>query len=206
MSDINENYYKIEGVLNLTQHCYGKLPKRLWLRRMALLENLNNYYRFAVSSVRLFQESSLKNLDLLSKQELQRDDFDDKSHSSALSFYSHARVCLESSKLLSEEGIFSSGDDEKVEFFQKHRDEYARWARDVIDKRNDIIAHPHNLRRMIVGPSGWGSNGKIRFNTVDLERIIISHDMYELDPASDLSELKKYLEKTIEHLTSIWVA
>lgn len=207
METINEDFYKAEGLLDLIKICGdSKLkPRRLWLRRLALLENLNNYYRFAVGSVRLFQESFNKNLELISKGEGTKDNFDDESHSSALSFYSHGRVCIESSRLLSDEAIFYTNNEKKAEALQEHRDKYAAWARDIIEKRNEIVAHPHNTRKMITGsPNSWGSSGELTFFTVDLEHITIKHDEYKLEPIKNLKELKNYIEETIAHLSLIW--
>lgn len=207
METINEDFYKAEGLLDLVKVCADPdlKPRRLWLRRLVLLENLNNYYRFAVGSVRLFQESFNKNLELISKGEKTKESSDDESHSSALSFYSHSRVCIESSRLLSEEAVFYTDDEEKAEALQKHRDKYAVRARDIIEKRNEIIAHPHNTRKMIIGsPSSWGSSGELTFFTVDLEHITIKHDKYRLKPIEDLKELKKYIEETVAHLKFIW--
>ncbi|MEK7488012.1 MAG: hypothetical protein AAB598_01685 [Patescibacteria group bacterium] len=208
MSIINENFYRLEGVVPLLKKMgditQTSSPRRLWLRRFALLENLNNYYRFSVSSVMLFQESIQKSVNALSEDK-KTDCFDDESHSSAIAFYSHCRVCLESSRLLFEEAIFSSANDDHAKLLQQHRDNYVKWAREVIEKRNDITAHPHNVRKMIVGsPSSWGTNGKVTFNIIDLEHITIPEKVYELDPAEDLLTLKKYTEEAVSHLRLIW--
>jgi len=205
MKTINNSFYKIEGLLDLIKKCTGLKPRRLWLRRLALLENLNNYYRFSVSSVRLFQEGFWKSSEI-PLWDINKEDFNDKSHSCAIAFYSHARVCIESSRLLSEEGVLSSNNEKNADVLQKHRDSYAGWARDIIEKRNGVNAHPHDIRKMITGsPSGWGSNGKVAFTTFDLEHIVFTRDKYKLEPVVDLEKLKKYIEETINQLKSIWL-
>lgn len=205
---VNENFYRIEGMISLLKKLgdvsQTSSPRRLWLRRLAFLENLNNYYRFSVSSVILFQESLRKSVDALSDGK-RTDYFDDESHSSAIAFYSHCRVCLESGKLLFEEAIFSSTNDAHVKLLQQHRDNYVKWARDVIGKRNDITAHPHNVRKIITGsPNSWGTDGKVTFNIIDLEHITIPKRVYKLDPAEDLLVLKKYIEEAVPHLRLVW--
>lgn len=207
MKTIDESYYRLEGVLNLLARCSldGLLPRRTWLRRLAYLENLNNYYRFAVSAVRLFQESSSISLDkLVSPKRENFSDFDDKSHSSALAFYSHARICIESSGILSQDVIFSSENEETIILFQAHRDKYRKLMGEIVNKRNLVAAHPHDSHKMIVGPNGWGTDGKVRFGVVDLERAINLKDDCVLDPCQDLDLLKEYLEKTISYLKQAW--
>ncbi len=207
MQKVDEEFYRVGDLVDLlkSRRLEDQLPKRLWLRRLALLENLNNYYRFAVSSVRFFQESMEGAMDQLSAG-APTDDFDDKLHSSAIAFYSYCRVCLESSRLLSEEAILSSASEESANILQAHRDAHTSWAREIIDKRNAITAHPHErMRQFITGsPSSWGSGGRVRFNTIDLEHLTVPGKEYELEPTEDLIALKAYIEKTITHLRSIY--
>lgn len=208
MEKINENFYKVEGIMDLVEFCkINQKPRKLWLKRLAFLENLNSYYLFAVSSALIFQESLFQGIELLKEGRFKSNEYDYfniKSHSSAISFYSHSRVCIETVRILSEEAIIFSQSEEKAELLQKHRDSNKSWVTESINKRNAITAHPHNIRKMIIGPSSWGSSGEIMFNTVDLEHVTIARDEYTLDPVKDLKELKKYIEATLSHLKSIW--
>lgn len=196
MPEVNEKFYNLKGLDDDLLRRLEKLnPRRLWLRRLAFLENIFTYYKFSVSSILLFQESCKKDAMV----------FENEQASLALAFYNHARICLASLKELSEEAVFSSVDERKSNLLQDHRDKYSSWAQDTIKKRNSISAHPtNNVREMIVSPSSWGTGGKITFATVDLEHITKGRKEYELEPVTDMKKLREYIEKTVVHLKSVY--
>ncbi len=196
MEKVDGNFYKIEGIIDLMEFVKfcekNQKSRRIWLRKLALLENLNSYYQFAVSQMLLFRESLLKNAELLREGKFNSSEYDDtnsKSHSSAISFYSFGRICIESMRLLSKETILCSQEEEKVKLLELCRNKYSPWVQDFIKKRIIIAAHPHDDSGMIIGPKSWGSDGTITFDTIDLQYIKIDHDKYILDPAKDLGKL-----------------
>lgn len=204
MHVINEQFYKIVGLDDEWFNYFAnKRPRRLWLRRLALLENAYSYYKFAVSAVLLFQECSKKSTNRSIDNSL-RTDLENRSHASALAFYTHSRVCIKSIRSLTEEAVFSSADEEKVTLLQKHRDKYSSRIKNIIDKRNDICAHPHDARKMIINPSSWGTDGTLIFSTIDLEHLTKKDEKYKLVPVEDLKEVRKYIAETVVHLKSIY--
>lgn len=205
MESITSDFYRIDSLVDLLKNheLERRRPRRLWLRRLALLENLNNYYRFSVGMARLFQDAVFRQTEQLEKN-LSTDDFDNKLHAGAIAFYGLSRVCLESARMLSEDAVLYASSEEKADALQEHRDRYASWARTVINKRNKIAAHPHEAREMFLGPKRWYNDGTVIFKGVDLEHITIPEKEYSLEPAKDLRELRKYIEEVTEHLRSVY--
>jgi len=214
MESIDNSFYKIQELQDLFRNgvLEEKSPRRLWLRRQAFLDNLNNYYLYAVSSVRFFQEAKemyekeiFKPTSQKRKMSEEEGDFDYKLCSSAIAFYGHCRVCIESARLLLEEAIFTSSSDKEVTELQKHRDKYAKWACYIINNRNALTSHPHETRRMITGTSsGHGSNGQVTFNTLDLDHLTLNKKKFILDPTKDLLDLRCYIEETADLLEKIY--
>lgn len=206
MEIIKENFCRIESLVELLKKgdFYDKNPRRLWLRRLALLENLNTYYRFACNSVLLFQRLYSENYSLLGTKGISSEIITDQAHSSAVAFYSHGRVCIETMRQLSEETLFSTMSESSANSLQEHRDKYASWARDFINIRNAVVAHPHEIRRMITDVGSWGTHGIIYFPSFDLEHIQQNEELFRLEPTKDLEELRRYIEETLNHLKLIY--
>lgn len=207
--DIDLLAYKLEGVQELFPKLADKTPKRVWTYRLAFLENLNNYWLYAVAATRLHQESIVAGLGLIDKDYSygkERDDCDQKSHSSAVSSYNHMRICLLASKKLCENAIQSAHSDETIEALQKYRNkkDHRVLANSIITIRNLVGAHPDNADEIITGATIWGSDGEIHFREVDLDNFRISNKWTSLDPAGDLLKLRDYIQGLLPLLGRCW--
>ena len=177
--------------------------KRLWAKRTALLENLNTYYWYAVSCVEKVEKADQAIIDAIGTGEFATETLENDLHSSAIAFYGFARVVIESARILKEDGVLNATKEEVSKGLIDLGREYGSWARNVIKARNDITAHPHQIRQFIIGiPSSWGS-GNVSFRAFDLEELSFQ-DVFDLAPGTDLGKLKEYLEQLVSLLEEAW--
>lgn len=186
-----------------------KNEQRLWARRLALVENMNMYYQYAISCVRRIEIASIETANLISKNEdtlkSEKSDFD--YYSSAIAFYGFTKVVIETARHLKEDALLNTSDATTIKELIKLGRKYRTWANDVIKARNDITAHPHSarngMRKFVIGPSSTSSSEDISFKAFNLEELSFT-DAFDLTPKADLGELKKYIEELVKLLDQAW--
>jgi hypothetical protein len=173
--------------------------EKFWLTQYLQLQSLNIYFHYATTLVRI-QEENLKLMENGEHKNFSSHEAYAESelriYSSALGAYAHMRTCLHFARKLSE----AIPNDKNLEDFRKDQKE---WAKNLIDKRDKLQAHPYQGWAQVWKRNMRSSDGKIGFpvrNLIDptknLELII--------NPREDLEILRKYLEKLMVHLERIY--
>lgn len=209
MPEITNDKYIIPGISDLINLVKNKSPKMVWLFRHAYLDTLWIYWRYAVASVRVFQET-IKQPELKqSGNNLSDDEKDDlrfKNRASAVSAYQYMRICLTACKILTDNALRSSASDETAKNIQAFKNEYKSYAKKIVDIRNLVGSHPEKTHKLISesGAYGIGLNMKIGFCTINLDELKLNKDSIQLDPGKDLLTLQKYIIGLMPLLKKCW--
>lgn len=121
-----------------------------------------------------------------------QDEYEDcllKLYSSAINAYSHLRTCLHFARGLVED---IPKDATGLATLEAYWESHAAWARDLIERRNRIAAHPAQRDALVWKPNMWCDDGRVGFTVRNVDdpsqgRKIILH------PRSDLERLRSYL-------------
>jgi len=160
--------------------------------RSLRLNALFVYFQYSVAAVRL-QEASIKAMEGgQDKNFSTHDEYEDcllKLYSSAINAYSNLRTCLHFTRGLVEDIPKDATGLTKLEAY---RESHAAWARDLIDRRDRIAAHPSQRDALVWKPNMWCDDGRVGFAVRNVDdpsqgRKIILH------PRNDLERLRSYL-------------
>ncbi|MFA5368750.1 MAG: hypothetical protein WC303_01930 [Candidatus Paceibacterota bacterium] len=153
------------------------------------LFSLRDYFKYAVSEIHTQEENLAKmengeHKNFATNEEYQESEI--KIFSCAISSYGHMRTCLHFTKMICKK--------ENNPQLLAIREKYKEWAKNLVDKRDRIQAHPHEEWAIAGEAYGRNSNGEVYFSTRDFTNSGKSRKI-TLTPRKDLEILKNYLKE-----------
>lgn len=153
------------------------------------LFSLRDYFRYAVSEIHTQEENLTKmengeHKNFAINEEYQESEM--RIFSCAISSYGHMRTCLHFAKMICKE--------EDNPQLLAIREKYKEWAKNLVDKRDRIQAHPHEEWAIAGEAYGRNSNGEVYFSTRDFTNSGKSRKI-TLTPRKDLEILRSYLKE-----------
>ncbi len=178
-----------------------KKPGYVWKYRRAYLGHLNNYWIFAVAANRVYKEKSEEDEASMSED----NDVSGELISSSISSYLYMKICLDASRILSENAIFSEISDEKIKKLQELRKENRKMAKEISHIRNKVGAHPGNPNCLFDGTVSWDGVGDVvKFYAFDLISMKKVEEKFELNSNEHLLKMKKYIDNLMRELRDCW--
>lgn len=199
MKEEEKDAHILKSLIDLYKEIDDKKTGHVWRYRCAYLNHLNSYWVFALATNRVYEEKSKEAEDSKFKD----DNVNDELISASISFYSYIKICLDASMVLSENTIFSTISDEKIEKLQKLREENKRMAQKISRIRNKVGAHPGDPNCLFIGDVGW-SNDRVNFFAFDLRSMKIIEEKFELNPNEYLLKMEEYINKLMKELRDCW--
>ena len=191
MSD-NPDYELHELVLIIDEARKNSAKSDKQMVQYLRLQALFSYFQYSVASVRIQEDQIEKMRSAEFGKSLAHHKYSDcllKIYSSAITSYSNIRTCLRFCKALLDN--IDQSDELKV-----FRQKWISWAKDVIDKRDRIVAHPEEENRIVWKPKEWGDDGHITFREINPGAPLTSRKI-RLDPRKDLEKLRSYLVELV---------
>lgn len=201
MKKETENVHTLKPLIDLCREIDNKKPAYAWRYRRAYLGHLNNYWNFAVALNRVYKEKSKK----AEASMFEDNNANDELISASISFYFYIKICLDASRVLSDNTIYSTISDEKVERLQKLRKENKKMAQIISRIRNKVGAHPGDPNCLFVGDVSWGGvNDRVKFFAFDLRSMEMVKEKFELNPDEHLLKMKEYINNLMGELRDCW--
>ena len=175
----------------------------VWTLPRLRLDALFVYFGYAVASVHMQEENIQKMAGGQQKNFATQAEYGDclnKIYSSGITAYSNLRTCLHFSKSIIDDIPKEKLSPEFEAFRSRH---YIDWAKELIDNRNTVAAHPNNPGGIVWKPNMWSDDGRIGFNAINLGNISLSRKV-TLHPRVDLNHLRAYLGGLPDHLSESW--
>jgi hypothetical protein len=150
------------------------------------------YFQYSVAAVRL-EEASIKAMaGGQDRNFATHDDYEDcllKLYSSAINAYSNLRTCLHFARAIADDIPKNAPGFAQLAAYRTSHD---AWAKDVIERRNRIAAHPEKRDVLVWKPNGWSDDGRVFFVPRNIDNPDQSQKIV-LHPRDDLEQLRSYI-------------
>lgn len=198
--------YKIPQLDNLYAKLHAKkFPVHVAFYRAAFLENLRNYWEYALASYSMYLEWRKNIEQILGTDKKVDHEMTAKCHSLAIGTYNNMRICLTACNRLADNAQRTTVSDEYAYKLFEYRKAHRKGASSIIDFRNRVGAHPDEESEMVIKGLIEGYPSKIIFGPIDVNALKVLK-LKEVDIEADFKWLHDYIVGLMEHLDRCWLS